>query len=244
MSNPAVITLDDASDSKGKIKRFVLEDNIGESLHLHIDTMRVDFTVNEFLSFAQMIRSSLLELDFLAPFTVDDFDEHFLKECAPFLPDLQKIEIEEISLSKLKCIVHKSLIKELKQIEIKKIDQSPAYRYLQGNKQEFIDYTQFNYFNTSNEIRLEKMQVSIQENGYTLENNYIVLFNGQNIIRDGQHRAAILANQLNLDAKVKVMRFYFKGNKHLIHANRTNTKTSFMWFARKVYRKLKTFIKK
>lgn len=243
MSNPAVITLEDASNPKAKIKRFVLEDNIGESLHLHIDNMRIDFTVKEFLAFTQMIRSSLLELDFLAPYSVNDFDEHFLKECAPFLPDLQKIEIEEIILSKLECIVHKFPRKDLKLLTIKKIKQSPAYKYLQGNKKEFIDYTQFNYFNTNNEIRLEKMQESIYSNGYPLENNYIVLFNGQNIIRDGQHRAAILANQLGLNAKVKIMRFHFNGKKHLIHVNKTNTKTSFMWFARKVKRKLKEILK-
>jgi 2C-methyl-D-erythritol 2,4-cyclodiphosphate synthase len=243
MSNPAVITLDDASNPKAKIKRFVLEDNIGESLHLHIDTMRIDFTVDEFLSFSQMIRSSLLELDFLAPYSINDFDEHFLKECAPFLSDLLKIEIEEIPLSRLDCIVHKSLRKELKLVALKKIEQSPAYKYLKGNKQEFIDYTQFNYFNTGNEIRLERMQESILEKGYPLENNYIVLFNGQNIIRDGQHRASILADQLGLDAKVKVMRFYFKGNKHLIRVNKTNAKTTFMWFARKVKRKLKEILK-
>ena len=55
MSNPAVITLDSVNSKKGQFKRFVVEDNIGESLHLHIDNMRVDFTVNEFLEFSIMI---------------------------------------------------------------------------------------------------------------------------------------------------------------------------------------------
>ena len=36
MSNPAVITLSNASSRKGKFKRFVIEDNIGESIHLHM----------------------------------------------------------------------------------------------------------------------------------------------------------------------------------------------------------------
>ncbi len=49
MSNPAVITLANSTSRKGKFKRFVVEDNIGESVHLHIDNMRIDFTINEFL---------------------------------------------------------------------------------------------------------------------------------------------------------------------------------------------------
>lgn len=244
MSNPAVITLEDASNAKGKIKRFVLEDNIGESLHLHIDNMRVDFTVNEFLAFTKMIRSSLEELDFLSPYTIDNFDEHFLKECADLLPNLERIEIEEVELSKLKCVQNKVFHYDLKLSKLSKIKDVPAYKYLHGEKEEFIAYKQHNYFNTDNEKRLLTMQESIKSNGYPFNNEYIVLFNGQDIIRDGQHRAAILADQFGLDYKVKAMRFHFTGNKHLLHLSKQNLKTSFMWFARKVYRKLKGYIRK
>ena len=70
MSNPAVITLANASSRKGKFKRFVIEDNIGESMHLHIDNMRVDFTIKEFLEFSQMIRESLTELNLLGKYVL------------------------------------------------------------------------------------------------------------------------------------------------------------------------------
>ena len=244
MSNPAVITLADASGKKGKFKRFVIEDNIGESMHLHIDNMRVDFTIKEFLEFSQMIRDSLKDLDFLDGYSLENFDEHFLKECADLLPNLQKISIEEIELSKLKCIVHSNYRGDLNLQKLVSIDQIPAYRYLRGDKKDFLKYGQYNYFGMSNEKRLLALVESIKENGYPFEDKYIIKFNGQNIIRDGQHRAAALAHIYGVDTKVKVMNFYFDGDSHLMNIDKNNFKTAFIWFARKVYRKLKRYIKR
>ena len=124
------------------------------------------------------------------------------------------------------------------------VSNIPAYKYLQGDKKEFLKYGQFNYFGMNNEKRLNETLESIKENKYPFEDKYIVLFNGQNIIRDGQHRAAILAHLYGLDATIKVMRFNFDGNSHFIKINENNFKVSLKWFARKVYRKIKRYIKK
>ena len=48
MSNPAVITLASLNGRNNTFKRFQIEDNIGESIHLHVDNMRIDLSVNEF----------------------------------------------------------------------------------------------------------------------------------------------------------------------------------------------------
>ena len=77
MSNPGVITLANASSKKGRFRRFVVEDNIGESIHLHIDNMRVDFTIEEFLEFSEITKKSLTELNFLGGQSLDSFAEHF-----------------------------------------------------------------------------------------------------------------------------------------------------------------------
>ena len=37
MSNPAVKILDEQNNRFGKFKRFQIEDNIGESIHIHFD---------------------------------------------------------------------------------------------------------------------------------------------------------------------------------------------------------------
>lgn len=244
MSNPAVITLANASSKKGQFKRFVLEDNIGESIHLHIDNMRVDFTIKEFLSFADMIRDSLKDLDILCGFDIDSFDEHFLFACAEFLPKLKAIKVEKIKLKDMRCIVHKQIRHDLKLLSYEPISSTPAFKYLQGNKNEFIAYDQFNYFGQNNQDRLDDLVVSIKQNGYPYADKYIVLFDGENLIRDGQHRAAALASVHGMDSEIEVLRFYFKDSSHVMKKNRDNFKFFAKWFARKVYRRLKRYIKR
>ncbi len=244
MSNPAVITLANASSRKGKFKRFVIEDNIGESMHLHIDNMRVDFTIKEFLKFSQMIRESLLELDFIDGYSIENFDEHFLKECANFLPKLKSISIEEIELSKLNCIVHSNYRSDLNLMKLVPIAEIPAYKYLQGDKKDFLNYGQFNYFGIDNEKRLLDLVESVKTNGYPYSDKYIVLFNGEDSIRDGQHRAAALAHLYGLDFKVKIIRLNFDGDDHILSISKNNFKVGLKWFGRKVYRKLKRYMKK
>ncbi|ACM92873.1 hypothetical protein NAMH_1662 [Nautilia profundicola AmH] len=240
MSNPAVIVLDDVSSKKGPFKRFTIEDNIGESIHLHIDNMRVDFTINEFLEFSEMVRKSLKELDILKSYDINKFDEHFLKQCANYLPDLIEIKKEKIKLKYLKAIVHYKF-KDLTLQKIVPLNETPAYKYLKGDKYEWINYPQFNYFGVNNEERLLKLKESIEKNGYPYDEKYIVLFNGQNLIRDGQHRAVVLAYLYGFDYEIEVLKFYFKGNKHIY--NNSNSKKLLIWFLKKIYRKLKRAVK-
>jgi hypothetical protein len=242
MSNPAVLILADASNRKEKIKRFVIEDNIGESIHLHIDNMRVDFTIKEFLDFSEMVRDSLINLDFLHGYKLESFDEHFLKECAVFLPKLKSIQIEEIELSKLRCIVNLKYRSDLSFMKLARIDESPAYKYLQGDKHDFLNYFQFNYIGNNNEKRLLGLVKSEEKNGYPFDEKHIILFNGENIIRDGQHRAAVLASRYGLNYKFKVMRFNFEGNSHNI-SKLNNLKVFMLWLSKKIYRKLKKIYK-
>ena len=225
MSNPGVITLDKAGSRNGRFRRFVVEDNIGESIHLHIDSMRIDFSIPEFLEFSKMIRKSLYELNILSGYSIDNFDEHFLKLCSPWLSSLKKITVESVKLSDLSCVVHVTYRKDLHLRNMLPISKAPAYKYLSGNKDDFLNYNQYNYFNADNESRLLKIKKSIQKHGYPYKQQFIILFNGQNIIRDGQHRAAILANLHGLDHKIQVLRFHFDGKKHLIYAKISNAKT-------------------
>lgn len=234
--------LDSVNSATGRFKRFQIEDNIGEAIHLHIDDMRVDFTVDEFLRFSEMIKASLNKLEFLDKYSVDNFDAQFLRECSEMLPELVRIEIEDIELSKLRCILYSNYGGDLNLFKIVSIQNSPAYQFLQGVNQDFLRYGQYNYCSVDNKSRLLDMLESVKRNKYPYKDEYIVLFNGQDWIRDGQHRAAILAHLHGLDSTVKVMRFHFKGDGHKINARKSNARTCLMWFARKVYRKLKRII--
>jgi hypothetical protein len=50
----------------------------------------------------------------------------------------------------------------IKDLHPKPIEDTQAYKYLQGDKDEFIKYTQFNYVNNDNEKRLLDLKASIK----------------------------------------------------------------------------------
>lgn len=212
MSNPAVIILDKVSSIK-KFKRFVIEDNIGESIHIHIDNMRLDFTIEEFLSFSKVIRNSIKEMDILKGFNLSSFDESFLKNCSHLFSDLVDIKIEKIKLKDLTCIKHNNFFGEIYDSSCT-IDKTDGYKYLNNTNSNFLKYSQKNYFGINNKSRLLSLYKSVKENGYPLNDSYIILFNKQNIIRDGQHRAIVLAHLFGLNHEIRVLRFYFSGSKH------------------------------
>jgi hypothetical protein len=56
---------------------------------------------------------------------------------------------------------------------------------------------------------MKAMMDSIKEHGYPYNDNYIVLYGDDNIIRDGQHRASCLF-VLYGNIEVPVLRMYFK----------------------------------
>ena len=113
--------------------------------------MRFDFTINEYFEFSRVVRHSLKELKILKEYDLENFDEHFLLDCSNFLPNLQNINIEEIKLSELQFIVHSNYKKDMNIIRLKKISETPVYKYLQGKKEDFLKYDQYHYFGMDNE---------------------------------------------------------------------------------------------
>jgi hypothetical protein len=72
------------------------------------------------------------------------------------------------------------------------IPETPASKYLRGDKEAYAKYHNFeNEYNKHNYEDYEKLITSIRDQRYK-KNDLIVVFNDENIIRDGQHRAAIL----------------------------------------------------
>ena len=241
MSNPAVITLAKLNSRNRTFKRFEIEDNIGESIHLHVDNIRLDLSVNEFLAFSAMIRRSLVDIDLFDGYDINIFDAHFLYECADLLWGLSKISIEDIALSELKFIVRKNVREDLIQYRLSSVDKTPAYRYLNGDLQDFVTYNQFNYFGFNNKERLLDLLGSLKANGYPYKGKHIILFNGQNIVRDGQHRAAVLAHLFGINARIKVMMFHFNDNRHYFTKNTNNFKSILKWILKNFRQNLTAF---
>ena len=75
MSNPAVITL---AQVQTKCGEFSVEDNLGESIHLHLGDFRWDITINDLDSLSKELAVSLEMFINVEGFGVDKFSKEFL----------------------------------------------------------------------------------------------------------------------------------------------------------------------
>jgi hypothetical protein len=113
------------------------------------------------------------------------------------------------------------------------VQDLPAYKYLKGDKSEFLNQSRYDYFSIGSEDRLLNNLALFKDNKYPVDDKYIVLFDKQNYIRYGQDLAAVLGYLYGLDSKIKIMRFYFKGKKHLLKPFKSNINI----FLKRLFRK-------
>lgn len=227
MSNPGVITLASLRNAGRNIKRLDIEDNIGEKIHIHLNSLRVDFSVEEFLALADQVDHAALSLDAFQRYQLENLDPHFLFEMSNLIKDIKEVEIKTCRLGDLKSLVRVRLPKIGELMLPRRINYSPAYRFLEGESGCFEKYVQHNYPGVDNVTRLEKLRDSIKDNGYPRESDHIVIFGDQKIIRDGQHRAAILSSLGGLDQDIPVMVIYFSGNRWRLNPYRNACKAFF-----------------
>jgi hypothetical protein len=213
MSSPGVIEL-----TKGTIGKthIWLDDNIGESIHLHIDKLRLNFTNDDFTQ----LRDELLDIiNIMYPvkgFDAREINPVYLSSVIiPLLPFLRETMIDEVFLEDLKIIEppKKGLINLLTGnlfhklfFYIKPLSKSRCFKALQGNNKENNKPRLSLYINQTGMERLSKILNSIKTNGYPYKNKYIILSNDTMNIADGQHRASCLL-YLYGNIKIPVMRF-------------------------------------
>lgn len=103
MSNPGVRTLTEKRIS-GR-KPFRVEDNLGESIHIHYNDIRIDLTVKELLKLAEICDESIYDLIPVADFNLDDYDGDFLVQYARELYDLTAVSRESVAVSELYYLI-------------------------------------------------------------------------------------------------------------------------------------------
>ena len=212
MSNPGVIVL--SKKKLDKKKSFIVEDNIGEAIHLHYDDIRIDMTVKNYIELCDNVKESIQQLIEIENFSVDYFDPVFLDMISGYLLDLESIQFKKIALEDLQ--IQTVLFGGIP--VIRRLNKSRVFKALHGNTAEEENYVQENLRNESNLDRVKKIYESVKENGYPYNNQYIVLFNNQNYIRDGQHRAASMLFEEG-NKEVEVMVLNFKNNKYSLSAH-------------------------
>lgn len=207
MSNPGVITLAYKKLIDGKNIR--VEDNIGEAIHIHYEDFRIDLTVKEFQELIRTVEKTLDQLIEVENFHIKDYDPVFLDMMSEQLPDLVEVKDDVIYLEDIKIATKGFLGLPV----VRKLKKSHMYKALLGDIKVHEQYIQENRRGESNIQRLSRILESVKKNGYPNQGQYMIFYNNQNNIRDGQHRAASLYF-LNGNMEVPIKRFIFKENKY------------------------------
>jgi hypothetical protein len=179
MSNPGVIILD--SIKKNILKRilnrnsfryFQVEDNIGESIHIHFDDIRIELTIKNFLDLCEGFKEALNKLIDLDNFDVNEIDPLFLKHTSKNLSDLKSIEIININKYQTKFLLNNNILNIYK---LKK----------------FYEFTEEDLFKNNNEKRVYKFLNNENKKNEILKKidmNFKPILDEDLIVRDGKHR--------------------------------------------------------
>lgn len=208
MSNPGVIELSNLQfkDYTGS-HNFRVEDNIGEAIHFHLDNIRLDLTVNEFRTLADDMLDAITASVNVEGFDARKQDPLFLFDTAEYLPYLREVKIEYMPVKDFIVDTHGGGGQRI----YRHIKHSRVVKALRGDLAENDMHDQINFLGQNNRQRLLSIFESVYKNGYPFNDEYIILFNDQNIIRDGQHRAGSIYF-MKPDAVIPIQRWIFADN--------------------------------
>jgi hypothetical protein len=178
VSNPGVIKL--AEKKIGNHKLWI-DDNIGESIHIHYDQFRIELTIDEFRKLADSLRGIF---DDLVGGYAKDLDERFIYNQIDDLLNIKEIQEIQVNLSKLRAFDDNGL---------RNLPDCDRVKALRGE----IDINSkknrgTNYFGQTNNDRLLQNLEYMQTHNYPEESGYIYVISDRNLILDGWHRASVL----------------------------------------------------
>ena len=237
MSNPGVYVLSTGKMGPSGLP-IAVEDNIGESIHLHIGSTRFDFTIQGFL--AESERLFLIVRRILRSRGIKDLnlDRTFFAQVLPLMIYAIDVRIESRRLADLRALTRSEIGSLSYIVHPTRLDKTPAWKFLQSRDNGFKKYKQFK-FHHDNRDNLRDLQESIRKNGYPYDESYIVLFGNQPYIRDGLNRATALAHLYGLDHVIDVQVIYFRGAKWRFQLARELTVLPLARFVRCALHKLR-----
>lgn len=239
MSNPGVIILASLRNIGPNIHRLDIEDNIGESIHIHWNNFRIDMTVQDFIRFSEDLDVAFRSLCNESRPELSDCDPFFLYRMGDLISKIVGSRVENRRIADLRALVRVDLPRIGAVMVPRKICETPAYRFLTKKSDVFVRYEQDNYPGVSNEARIKELSASIDINSYPVDDQLIILFGNQPYIRDGQHRAAILAAKYGLEHEIPIRVLEFNGKYWRIKPIRNLIRSVVVSIARKLYRHLR-----
>ena len=190
--------------------RFEIEDNIGESIHIHYGDFRIDCTIEQFEIISEKMENILNNLFNESGFRCSDFDEIFLFDSAELWPDIEMIQYDNVQLTEL--LVETCDEKGVNHVV--NLEQSHIYKYLNGDDSAIDKKKQINLFQKgtakkmSNADRVSNNVNYLSRNEYKASNDFITV-TSDNRILDGQHRAASMLYLFG-NKEIPVRRLLFK----------------------------------
>lgn len=200
MSNPAVLKLQDVVIGE---KRFCIEDNIGEAIHIHIDDEKFEFSIKEFDDLVYSLKECINNLVDIDNFDINKIDSIYYQVIlSDEIHRLKEIKKDTINLGKVKVYHHKQGLTLLKDsVGVKELEKKETWMHNEHRESNWLGETEIE--------RMNRIKNSIIENGYPYDNNYLIFYNDSMKIADGQHRASCLY-YLYGEIDVPVLRFYFE----------------------------------
>lgn len=206
MSNPAVTKL---VHSRIDNMTFWMDDNIGESIHIHLGNFRLDSTIADVYDLASELTDSITKLVDVAGFDCRDYDPVYISRMlAPYLSGLKMVKRDTVKVGDL--IVAYDIKHGL--TKYVNVSKGRAIKALNGDPSENNDHRGSHHVGQTSEQRLQSMLDSVKEQGYPYNNQYIVVYGDQMLIRDGQHRASCLYH-LYGNIEIPILRLYFTDEK-------------------------------
>lgn len=180
MSNPGVITLTEKRISDRKA--FRVEDNLGESIHIHYNDIRIDLTIKELLELSDICDDTIYDLVRAKNFRLDDFDYEFLNKYSDILLDLIEVKKESIPLNEIRVLTTNSL-------KIPETVPLSKYNIIKTKKESFLpvifngnkilvygsNYAK-NCFNNNSEKCIDVLNLCFNNNSHSISKNPWVKF--------------------------------------------------------------------
>lgn len=178
MGNPAVFEL---VKTKIASQPMCIEDNIGEAIHLHIGSIRLDMTVDEFCDLTKKLTECFNIIVPCEGFNINDFDPFFIFRIAGNLPHLKNIRKKTETLKNLLI----NLENDDGVMSVVRIDESPLYKFLSGQINVLQQYENETYIFEDLKTRLDFIKKQMDTGN--LAN--VIIINSRGYILDGYKRA-------------------------------------------------------
>lgn len=190
MSNPAVFRLNKSS-IRGNV--ISIEDNIGESIHIHMGLVRFDLTVRELNDLTSNLLNVLNDQIGIEGFNLLEQNEYFLERIALGIPYIESVEEDYVSTDSLRYLYEADNGEIIDDYVI----NTPLYKYYCGMTDVVNSYEIKRDIWETKQEALEKVRI---------HRNDEVFVNESNLILDGYKSICVGLAMGDLPQKIKVKR--------------------------------------